>query len=162
MPQAIFTKDEATKTMTVVREFNAPRSKVWQAWTTQELLEQWWAPLPWKAVTKSFDFREGGHWHYYMLGPNGEKNWCWAGYETIQPKESFSATDAFCDETGKVNAEMPQMHWTNVFEDHGDTTKVVVTTVFPTVEDMHKVIEMGVEEGFSMGLNQLDEILAKM
>lgn len=162
MPKAIFTKDEAAKTMTVEREFNAPRSKVWQAWTTQALLEEWWAPKPWKAVTKSFDFREGGHWHYYMLGPDGTKSWCWAGYESTEPEERFSATDAFCDETGKVNTEMPQMHWVNVFEDHGDTTKVVVTTTFPSVEDMRKVIEMGVEEGFSMGLNQLDEVLAKM
>ena len=48
----------------VKREFDAGLPLVWQAWTTAELLDQWWAPLPYKNKTKLMDFRNGGVWHY--------------------------------------------------------------------------------------------------
>ena len=58
-----FSVDKENNRVNVVREFSAPVGKVWAAWTQQELLDQWWAPRPWKARTKSMDFREGGTVH---------------------------------------------------------------------------------------------------
>lgn len=83
--ETIFSKDVANKKLTVVREFDAPLEKVWKAWTESELLDQWWAPKPWKAITQSMDFREGGKWLYYMLGPDGSRHYCRADYKTIVP-----------------------------------------------------------------------------
>ena len=60
--ETLYTKDVANNKMTVVRQFDAPVEQVWRAWTESELLDQWWAPLPWKAKTKKMDFREGGSW----------------------------------------------------------------------------------------------------
>ena len=73
MSHAIFTKDLEAKTLTVERDFDAPRSRVWEAFTKSDILEQWLAPKPWKAFTVSSDFREGGYWHCYMVGPEGVK-----------------------------------------------------------------------------------------
>lgn len=159
MSKTQLTKDRAKKQIVVERVFQAPRGKVWRAWTESALLDQWWAPKPWKAETASFDFSEGGHWHYSMNGPGGEKVWAWIGYLSINPEESFTAEDAFCDEAGKKNTEMPVMHWENEFRAEGEATKVVITITFASEGDMNKIIEMGFEEGFSMGLDNLDALL---
>lgn len=160
MSKALFTKDENAKTITVERSFAAPRHRVWQAWTEKDTLEKWWAPKPWKAIVREMDFRKGGHCLYYMQGPDGTKQWCWVGYESITPEESFTLQDAFCDEEGNINKDMPSMHWQVEFHDEGENTKVLVTITFEKAEDMKKIIEMGFEEGFSMGLGNLDEVLA--
>ncbi len=160
MEKTTFTINEAEATMVVERTFSAPREHMWEAWTTSEGLEGWWAPLPWKAVTKSFDFSAGGHWHYYMAGPNGEKEWCMERYETIIPYESFTATDEFCDEEGNVNPALPSNHWHTQFLNEGDGTKIVVTTTYASVEDLKKILEMGMKEGFTMALDQLEQLLA--
>ena len=69
-----FVVNKENNTITVKREFAADRSLVWDAYTKPEILDQWWAPRPWKARTKTMDFRNGGHWHYAMVGREGEEN----------------------------------------------------------------------------------------
>ena len=101
--QTILSKDIDNKKIKVVREFAAPVEDVWAAWTDASLLDQWWAPKPWKAITKSMDFREGGYWLYYMSGPNGEQIWNRVDFITIDPQKSFIAESYFCDEAGKNN-----------------------------------------------------------
>jgi uncharacterized protein YndB with AHSA1/START domain len=159
MNKATF-KTEGTK-LYVERMFNAPRSKVWKAWTDAEMLEQWWGPKPYKAVTKEFDFKEGGHWLYNMMGPKGEAQYCWMGYKTIDPENRLTANDAFCDENGNFAPDMPVMEWEITFEDLGDTTMMREVTTFTSKEDMDKILGMGMEAGFSQGLDQLEEVLAE-
>ena len=160
MNKTAFIKDEQHKTLTVERVFSALQDRVWQALTDSVMLDQWWAPKPWKAETKSFEFREGGHWHYSMNGPEGEKHWGWMDYLTIEPKTSYSARDAFVDETGNKNPDMPSMHMLTTLEPEGDSTKVVVTTTFASLSDMQTIIEMGFEEGFATAQDQLEKMLA--
>ena len=66
-----FTVNKENNTIEVIREFDADLKLVWQAWTTPELLAQWWAPKPYGIQTKSFDFRPDGTWLYAMIGPVG-------------------------------------------------------------------------------------------
>lgn len=161
MHKTTVTKDIENKRVTIVRTFNAPRSAVWHAWTTAEALEKWWAPLPYKAVTGSFEFREGGYWHYYMLSPEGEKTWCYVEYESIDAEKSFSAEDSFCDEQMNLSHDMPHMHWRNEFAEHDRKTTVTATITFASSADLQKIVDMGFEEGFTMGLNQLEALLAQ-
>jgi len=63
--EASFEKDLKNKRLTVSRAFNAPLELVWKAWTESEILDQWWAPKPYRAETKSMDFRKGGMWAYF-------------------------------------------------------------------------------------------------
>lgn len=159
MSETFFKKDTANKTLIAERIFEAPPAKVWQAHTQSELLEQWWAPKPWKAVTKSFDFREGGHWLYYMLGPDGTKSWCLVEYRDIEPGKSFSGDDSFCDENGEQNNDMPSMAWKTEFFPENNKTKLVSTISFTSEAALEKIISMGMQEGYTQGLNQLEEIL---
>lgn len=158
--ETMISKDLANRKIFVTREFDAPVEKVWKAWTESSLLDQWWAPKPWKANTKSMDFREGGFWLYSMDGPEGEQEFCRADYKTIDPEKSYTATDAFCDKNGNPTGTMPSMHWLNKFSSTETGTRVEVEITFASVADLEKIVEMGFEEGFTAAHGNLDELLA--
>lgn len=155
-----FSVDKTNKTVHIKREFDASLRLVWQAWTTAELLNQWWAPKPYRIETKTLDFREGGRWHYAMVSPENEKHWCCFDYEMIRELKGFTGWDAFCDEEGTLNANFSRMYWENLFSESADRTEVNITISVDTLETLEKIIAMGFKEGFTMGLQQLDELLA--
>ena len=159
--ETIYSTDRENKKINVVREFDAPIEKVWRAWTERDLLDQWWAPKPWKANTISLDFRPGGRWLYYMEGPDGTRHYCKVDYKTIVPNKSFAGIDAFTDEKGNLSNEFPTMDWTVNFSKANAGTKVEVEITFASLEDMDKIIETGFKEGFAAAHNNLDELLAK-
>ena len=159
MLKTIFSEDMTNNTMLVERDFDGTLEQVWQAWTDIEILEQWWAPLPFKAVTKTMNFSEGGYWHYYMLGPDGSKFWCMLRYLEIEPLKMFTARDEFADEEGNKNTDLPNMHWKNSFNSTSTGTKVKVLVTFASKEDMQKITEMGFKEGFAMAHENLDKLL---
>ncbi len=159
--QTTITKDAANKKLFIVREFDAPLDQVWKAWTESNLLDNWWAPKPWKARTKTMNFTEGGFWLYCMEGPNGEKQWSRADYKTIVPNKSYTAVDCFCDENGNMSNDFPQMSWKNEFSEANGVTKVSIEITFDSEESLNKVVEMGFKEGFTAAHRNLDELLAK-
>lgn len=154
-----FSVNRENNTIHVQRAFDADLPLVWQAWTTAELLDQWWAPLPYKNETKSMDFREGGAWHYAMISPENQRHWCRFDYEAIANQQSYAGLDAFCDEAGNINTDFSRMHWKNVFSEAGGQTTVTITITVDTLETLEKIMQMGFKEGFTMGLNQLDTLL---
>jgi uncharacterized protein YndB with AHSA1/START domain len=152
-------KDLPNKSILISREFNAPLKNVWRAYTESELLEQWWAPKPWRAETKSMNFTVGGYWLYAMVGPDNSKHWGRANYLAINPLVNFEVEDAFCDEEGNMNTELPVTKWNIIFTESNTGTKIEVKLIFGTEADLQKLVEMGFEQGFSIGLNQLEELL---
>lgn len=154
-----FSVDKENSTIYIKRDFNATLQKVWQAWTTAELLDRWWGPEPWRAETKAMDFREGGYWLYAMVGPEGERHWGRLDYIEIKNEESFRAKDGFCDENGTPSSELPQNLWEIVFRETDGKVLVDMTLIFDNPEDLETNIQMGFKEGFTIGLNQLDELL---
>lgn len=156
-----FTKDPGGKKMTITRDFNAPLADVWQAWTESDLLDQWWAPRPWKTETKSMDFKNGGQWLYAMAGPNGEKHWNRVEFGTIDLKKSFTATSLFIDDDGNIIESFSPMYWYNRFSETSTGSRVVVEVSFDNEAGLQQIIEMGFKDGFTMALGNLDELLAK-
>ena len=159
--KTLFTKDLENKKIVVEREFSAPVESVWKAWTDSNLLDQWWAPRPWRAETKSMDFRPGGFWLYCMRGPNNEAHWARVDYQSIEKNQSFKAMDCFCDENGVRSDALPNMSWNNQFLKTADGSKVVVEISFKSEEDIRTIVEMGFQEGFDAALGNLDELLEK-
>ncbi len=157
-----FTVNKENKTIHVTREFDAGLALVWRAWTTAELLDQWWGPKPWRAETKTMDFQEGGYWLYAMVGPEGERHWAKSSYVSIVKERSFSAKDAFCDENGTMNPAFPQNLWENNFIPKENKVQVDILLTFDILADLEKTVEMGFKEGFTMGLEQLDELLSTL
>jgi len=161
MKQTIFTPDPDKHTLLVEREFDAGLEQVWQAWTNSDILAKWWAPHPFKAITKKMDFRPGGQWHYYMLGPDGSKFWCMTYYLEVDPLKRYTQEDIFCDEEGINTNQLPEMHWENTFTQSGTGTTVRVNITYKSKADMETILSMGFKEGFAAAHNNLDELLAQ-
>ena len=159
--ETVIKKDTANLKLFVTRNFDAPVAKVWKAWTESTLLDQWWAPKPWKAETKTMDFREGGRWLYCMVGPDGTKSWCRVDFKTILPNQGITAADSFCDENGNENPDFPAMEWKTEFHETDTGSKIEVEITYSSEADMEKIIEMGFKEGFTAAHDNLDELLAK-
>ncbi len=158
--QMKFVKDLPNKKITVTRYFNASPEQVWRAWTESELLDQWWAPKPWKAETKTMDFSEGGHWLYAMVGPNGERHWATISFTKIETGKRFEVMNNFCDEEGNINQDFPSMIWKNDFHAKDAGTEVIVEITFDKESDLEKILEMGFEMGFTAALTNLDDYFA--
>jgi uncharacterized protein YndB with AHSA1/START domain len=157
--QAKVVKDIANKRLFIEREFDAPVALVWKAWTESNLLDQWWAPKPWKTRTKTMEFREGGFWLYCMEGPDGMQSWGRADYQSVIPQKKFVGIDSFCDENGNKNPDFPTMHWTVTFSGTAAGTKVEVEITFSSEADVEKILHMGFEAGFTAALENLDALL---
>jgi uncharacterized protein YndB with AHSA1/START domain len=152
-------KDIENRRIIIEREFAAPVEQVWMAWTKSDLLDQWWAPKPWKAITKTMDFRPGGFWLYCMVGPENEAHWGRVDYQSVVKHESFQAMDSFCDENGIMNSDLPNTRWKNSFYKTETGSKIIIETSFSSEADIRKIIEMGFEAGFAAALINLDELL---
>lgn len=154
-----FNIDKENNVILVEKTFLAPLEVVWDAWTKSDLLDQWWAPQPWKAVTKNMSFTEGGQWLYCMEGPEGEKTWGKAMYNNIRIYDSFDAVDVFTDGEGIENYELPTLLWKTSFKESYDKTIVTVKIKFDSYADLDKIMEMGFKEGFEGALGNLEEFL---
>ena len=155
-----FSVNKENNTITVKREFAAERPLVWDAYTKSELLDQWWAPKPWKARTKTMDFQEGGHWHYAMVGPEGEEHWALVKYKDVQEEQQFTALDAFADADRNINKELPQSKWEVTFTDKSQITLVEMVISYDDLAQLEATIEMGFKEGLTSAMEGLDILLA--
>jgi uncharacterized protein YndB with AHSA1/START domain len=152
-----FTVDKTTKTVFITREFDADLSLVWDAFTKQEILDQWVAPKPWVSKTKFMDFKVGGRRFYAMVSPEGQERWLIQKYTSISPKTNFKYLNAFADKD--ENPELPGSDWDFTFSEQNETTKVSITIYNESLARMEKMIEMGFKEGFTMTLENLEDLL---
>jgi len=152
--QTLFIKDVENKQLLVSRIFPGSSEKVWQAWIDHKILDQWWAPQPWKVVTTSQEFREGGTWLYHMEGPKGPVQWCRIDYKTIVPGKSYTGQESFCDEKGENLriSTTQKVTFTPVGEEE---TKVEMENTFASLE----YFQMDFNEGLATAQRQLDELL---
>ena len=152
-----FTIDKAAKTVFISREFDAKLTIVWDAFTKQEFLDQWWAPKPFESKTKIMDFKVGGRRFYAMVSPDGQEMWQLQQYTSIMPKTNLKFFSVFADKDETPN--LPGSNWDLNFTEQNGITKVVISIYNESLERMEKMIEMGFKEGFTMTLNELDNIL---
>lgn len=157
-----FIVDKEKNIITVKREFAADRQLVWDCHTRSELLDQWFAPEPFTTKTKSMKFSEGGHWHYAMVDPDGKEYWGYTDYVKIDPIESYKALDAFSNEQGEVNADLPRATWDVTFRELGENTLVQTVITYHSLADLETVIHMGMKEGLTSTLERLDALLLTM
>ena len=155
-----FTVDKSTKKVFINREFDAELSQVWDAFTKQEILDQWWAPKPWDSKTKVMNFEVGGRRFYAMVSPEGQEHWSLQKYTAISPKTNFKYLNAFAD--ADENPELPGSDWDLNFSEENGKTKVSITIYNESLERMEKMIEMGFQGGFTMTMKSLDELLVTL
>jgi uncharacterized protein YndB with AHSA1/START domain len=154
-----FTVDKPAKTVFVTKEFAAPLSLVWDAFTKPEMLDQWTAPAPWASKTKYMNFVVGGKRFYAMVSPEGQERWAIQTYTSISPKTNFKMSNAFADKD--ENPELPGSEWNYNFSEQNGVTKVSITIFNESFDRMEKLLE-GFKQGFTMSLNSLGKLLATL
>ena len=155
-----FTVDKTTKTVFINREFDADLSLVWDAFTKQEILDQWVAPKPWLSKTKYMNFEVGGRRFYAMVSPEGQERWSIQEYTSITPKTNFKMYNAFADKD--ENPELPGSEWDYNFCEQNGKTKVSITIYNESLERLERMIEMGFKEGFTMTIDNLEKLLSTL
>jgi uncharacterized protein YndB with AHSA1/START domain len=155
-----FTVDKTAKKVFINREFDADLALVWDAYTKPEILDQWWAPKPWASKTKVMNFEVGGRRFYAMVSPEGQERWAVQKYTSISPKTNFKLLNTFADQD--ENPELPGSEWDLTFSEQNGTTKVSISIFNQSLERMEKMIEMGFKEGFTMTMNNLEDLLATL
>ena len=155
-----FTVDKTAKTVFVNREFDASLSLVWDAFTKKEILDQWWAPEPWSSKTKFMDFKVGGRRFYAMVSPEGQERWSIQKYTSISPKTNFKMFNVFADKD--ENPELPGSEWDYNFSEQGERTIVSISIYNESLARMEKMIEMGFKEGYTVTMQNLEDLLEKL
>lgn len=154
-----FTVDKITNTIWVNKAFTADLSLVWDAFTKQDLLDQWWAPAPWTSRTKFMDFRVGGRRFYAMVSPEGQEHWSIQVFTSISPKTNFKFLDAFTDKDENINDALPSSNWELNFSEQNTATSVSIMIHHQSLADLEENIRMGFKEGFTMTLTYLEKLL---
>lgn len=151
--------ETARHELVLMREIDAPREKIFRAWTDPELLKQWFCPKPWGVSHAELDVRTGGTSVIVMNGPNGEVVDNRGVYLEVVPNEKIVFTDAF--KTAWVPSEKPFMTGIVLLEPLGDgKTKYTAIARHWTEEDKKMHEAMGFHEGWGAATDQLAALVA--
>jgi uncharacterized protein YndB with AHSA1/START domain len=147
-------------TLTLVADFDAPRERVWQLWADPRQLERWWGPPTYPATVDEHDLSPGGSVTYFMTSPEGERHHGWWRITSVDAPKGLEFVDGFGDAEGKPAADMP----TNVvrvqLSDHEGGTRMELRSTFDSREQMEQMVTMGMAEGLSQSVGQIDALLA--
>jgi uncharacterized protein YndB with AHSA1/START domain len=155
-------KDPETLTMTLTAEFDATPERIWELWADPRQLERWWGPPTYPATFTSHDLAPGSHVEYHMTGPSGDQPHGFWDIVEADPPRLLRYIDGFANEDGTPNDEFPRNEGIVTIESIGaDRTRMSIETHFPSPEALEQMLAMGMEEGFTEAVGQIDAILAE-
>jgi uncharacterized protein YndB with AHSA1/START domain len=146
--------------LTLTRLIDAPREKLYKAWTDPVLLSQWFTPPPYKTEVKHMDVRPGGASLIIMRGPNGEEMLNRGVYLDVVKNEKLVFTDAFTE--AWVPSEKPFMVGTITFADEDGSTRYTAVVRHWRVADRETHEKMGFHQGWGIATDQLAALAAKI
>jgi uncharacterized protein YndB with AHSA1/START domain len=154
-------KDFDALTMTVSATFDAPVERVWQLWSDPRQLERWWGPPDYPATVVDHDLTPGGAVSYFMTSPEGDKHRGWWRVLAVDAPRGLEFEDGFADDDGNPNLDLPVSTSRIALAATADgRTDMTIVSTFPSLEAMEQTIAMGVEEGLTGAMGQIDAILA--
>jgi uncharacterized protein YndB with AHSA1/START domain len=156
-------KDEQAE-ITITREFDTTREKLWDAFTKPEQIEKWFGPEGFTTRVPEFDLRVGGKAGYVMTGPDGAEYPFHGFFREVSTHERVVATDEWGEgvQEAMKTTDLPQgMITTEIFEDLGDRSKLTIKIAHPTAEERKKHEDMGVVAGWQSSFDRLDRYIAE-
>ena len=154
-----FTVDKAAQKVFIIRAFDAGLDLVWDAFTKQEILDQWAAPAPMRSKTKYMNFEVGGRRFYAMVSPDGQERWLLQKYTSITPKTNFQLYNSFADKD--ENPELPGSEWDYNFSEQDGITTVNISIYNESLERMERLTD-GFTKGMMLMLKNLDDLFAAL
>ncbi|HWD24219.1 MAG TPA: SRPBCC domain-containing protein [Acidimicrobiales bacterium] len=154
------TKDAENLTLTLVADFDSTPERVWSVWEDARKLEQWWGPPTWPATFNRHDFVVGGESRYHMTGPTGEVHRGFWQMHAIDKPTRIDFANGFAGDDGEPMPEMPPTTAVVTFEATGNRTRMTAVTRFLDVPQMEMMIGMGMAEGMTQAMGQIDALLS--
>lgn len=146
--------------LTLVRVVDAPREKLYRAWTEPELLTKWFTPRPWTVSLAQTDVRAGGSTLIVMRSPQGEEYPNRGVYLEVVPNQRLVLTDAYTE--AWLPSEKPFMTALLTFDDLDGSTRYIARVRHWTVADREAHEQMGFHEGWAKATDQLAELVASL
>lgn len=159
MPVLTTRADREALTFTLEAEFAAPVERVWQLWEDPRQLEKWWGPPTWPATFVRHDLRPGGESRYYMTGPDGTRAGGWFATISTDAPSGVVFRDGFAGEDGEPVDLEDYSTTAVVLTPAGAGTHMRVTATHRELEQLERVLEMGMAEGMTEAMNQIDALL---
>jgi uncharacterized protein YndB with AHSA1/START domain len=152
-------KDLDKLSFTLVADFDAPIERVWQLWADPRQLERWWGPPTYPATVEQHDLTAGGEVTYFMTGPEGDQHRGWWRVTSVNPPKSLEFIDGFAHQDGTPNVDMPTTTTQVALKEHDGGTRMELRSVFDSREQMDQMLTMGMEEGITLAVGQIDALL---
>ncbi|MEV6812758.1 SRPBCC domain-containing protein [Micromonospora sp. NPDC051296] len=160
MPVTDVQHDLDNLTLTITADFAAPVERIWQVYADPRQLETVWGPPTYPATVVEHDLTPGGRVTYYMTGPEGDKH---AGYwlvTAVDEPRSFAFEDGFADLDFNPNPDLPVSNNVYTFTEHNGGTRAIYVGTYESAEALQQVLDMGVVEGATLAINQIDAVVA--
>jgi len=152
--------DHETLTLTMTARFAAPVERVWAIYADPRHLERVWGPPSHPATFVDHDLSPGARVTYYMTAPDGQR---FAGYWdviAVDAPHGFTFDDGFAREDLTPNPDMPVSRNHYAFSAHDGGTRAVYTATYASADALQQVLDMGMVEGATTAINQIDALVA--
>ena len=141
----------------ISRFVNAPRARVWRAWSDPALLVQWWCPKPWTTALRAFDFRAGGAFHTHMRGPEGGVSDNPGVFLEVEPMTRIVWTSVLGAGWRPLEPWLPLTGFFTL-ADEGAGTRYIARCLHRNPEDAKKHAEMDFYDGWDTCITQLEDL----
>lgn len=148
-------------TMIMTVELDASPERAWRLWSDPRELERWWGPPECPATFIEHDLTPGGRVTYFMTLPDGTRSHGWWTVQNVEPPRLLEFVDGFADDDGKPVDGTPITSARVTLTPLGAAaTRMLLESRFESPEAMDRLLTMGMEEGITAAVGQIDAILA--
>jgi len=155
-------KDPEALTLTLTAEFDATPDRIWDLWADPRKLERWWGPPTYPATFTAHDLAPGSRVEYHMTGPSGDQPRGYWDIVEVEPPRRLVFQDGFANDDGTPNDDFPRNMVEATIEPIGsDRCRMHIESRFPSTEAMEQLVAMGMVEGLTEAIGQIDAILAE-
>ena len=151
--------DPIALSLTVVAEFDASPERVWRVWENPRQLERWWGPPTYPATFTRHDFEVDGESRYFMTGPEGDTPHGWWRMYKIDGPHRLEFANGLAGDDGEPIPGVEPMAAYVTFEPIGGGTRMTTESKFVDEAQMEKMLAMGMSEGMTQAVSQIDELL---
>ena len=152
-------RDAENLTLTVVAEFEADPERVWEVWEDPRKLERWWGPPMCPATFTRHDFTVGGESRYHMTAPGGDTPRGWWRIDALDKPHRIDFANGLAGDDGEPTPGVEPMSGHVTFEPTASGTRMTAVTNFTDVDQMEKMLAMGMQEGMTLAIGQIDKLL---
>jgi uncharacterized protein YndB with AHSA1/START domain len=145
--------------LTVVAEFAAEPEQVWGVWENPRLLERWWGPPTYPATFTRHDFAVGGESRYYMTGPEGDTSHGYWRMNVIDEPKRLEFANGLAGDDGEPMLDVEPMGAYVTIEPIDGGTRMTALSTFVDEALMKKMLDMGMAEGMTQAVSQIDVLL---